>query len=299
MNKVLINPENYKSKYINYVNQCFANWGNEIQYNWAFERKIGQHPSDIIVLTNENDEVIAGSGLSFRKIKTNKKQSVEIAIFTGSWTLPNARGRGCFTQIIEIFEQICRDKNIPFLTAFVTESNGSYRRFKDLNYYCLEANNILSNDFPFENVPDFEIEMYHSNFPVDCYQIYCANAVNKTTFDYTESEFNGQYINRTNATSVVKIEENHFLVEENDTTFRLLYIQDFNLKHIQGLANHVLKTKGKKTMFFLTDIDKSNACQAQNFNVVKGFFTVTNVNNDQSMVADIFSQLVINLADKM
>ncbi|WP_396176873.1 GNAT family N-acetyltransferase [Flavobacterium sp.] len=299
MNKVLINPENYKSKYIEYLNLCFPNWGSDTQYNWAFERKIGKHHSDILLLANEEDEIIAGSGLSFRMIKTNDGVIHDIAIFTGSWTLPNARGRGCFTQIIELFEQICIEKNVPFLTAFVTESNGSYRRFVDLNYYCLEANNILSNETPFENVPLFEIVFLEKKQSLDLFESFTNNAKNKTVFHYDKEEWLGQYVNRTNDTSVISIDDNYFLVEENESTFRILFYKDFNIEHIKAISNVMLETKKKKTMFFLTDKTNIEVCESENFNVVKGFFTVKNCVGDQSEAEGIFKNLVINLSDKM
>lgn len=298
-NKVLVNPQNYKGKYIRFLNQCFPNWGNELQYDWAFERKIGKHASDIVLLANEEDEIIAGSGLSFRMIKTETGAVHNIAIFTGSWTLPTARGRGCFTQIIALFEEICKEKNVPYLTAFVTESNGSYRRFVDLNYYCLEANNILSNENPFENTEEFEILFFENDCPVEFYDTYTEKQVSTTSFQYSRGEFENQYINRTSPTAVVKIEDNWFLVEENASTFRLLFCKEVNLDHIKALANHVLKTKSKKTMFFSTDKSKIAACEAANFNVIKGFFTVKNVAGDQEDVPSIFEKLVINVADKM
>lgn len=299
MNKVIINPVNFKANYIEYLNQCFSNWGDEIQYSWTFERKVGNYSSDIIVLANEEDEIIAGSGLSFRNIKTQQDEIIEIAIFTGSWTLPNARGRGCFTQIIEVFEKICIEKKIPYLTAFVTESNGSYRRFKDLNYYCLEATNFLSHDVPFDNVKDFSLDFFNDDFPIDFFKIYSENGIGKTIFQYMETEFKDQYLNRVNKTSVVKIEENYFLVEENDTTFRLLYFKEFNIDHIKSISNFILKARNKKTMFFLTDKQNCEVCEKENFNVVKGFFTVKNVLGDHSKVENIFKNLIINLADKM
>lgn len=298
-NKVLINPQNYKGKYIGFLNQCFPNWGSDSQYDWAFERKIGKHASDIVLLANEEDEIIAGSGLSFRLIKTETGAVHDIAIFTGSWTLPNARGRGCFTQIIALFEEICKEKEVPYLTAFVTESNGSYRRFVDLNYYCLEANNILSNENPFENTEEFEIEFFENDCPVDFYDLYTESTQTKTAFYYAKNEFENQYINRTNQTAALKIEDNWFLVEENASTFRILFCKEVNVQHIKAIANHILKTRNKKTMFFLTDKSKIAACEAENFNVIKGFFTVKNIAGDQSDAEAVFEKLVINVADKM
>jgi hypothetical protein len=52
-------------------------------------------------------------------------------------------------------------------------------------------------------------------------------------------------------------------------------------------------------MFFLTDKTNIEVCESENFNVVKGFFTVKNCVGDQSEAEGIFKNLVINLSDKM
>ena len=42
MEKIIINPENYKEQYINNLNQCFNNWGGDKEYNWVFNRIVGK-----------------------------------------------------------------------------------------------------------------------------------------------------------------------------------------------------------------------------------------------------------------
>ena len=65
---------------------------------------------------------------------------------------------------------------------------------------------------------------------------------------YTETEFKGQFIDRVNKTFVIKIEENYFLAEENDTTFRLLFFKEFNIQHIKYISNFILKTRSINTL---------------------------------------------------
>jgi hypothetical protein len=52
-------------------------------------------------------------------------------------------------------------------------------------------------------------------------------------------------------------------------------------------------------MFFLTHEENRIACENENFNVIRGFFTVKNLLGDQSKAENIFKNLIINLADKM
>ena len=65
MENILINPKDYEDKYIYYLNQCFTNWGTDKDYNWVFNRTVGDKTSDIIIIRNEDNDVIAGSGVSY------------------------------------------------------------------------------------------------------------------------------------------------------------------------------------------------------------------------------------------
>jgi hypothetical protein len=79
----------------------------------------------------------------------------------------------------------------------------------------------------------------------------------------------------------------------------LLFFKEFNIQHIKYISNFILKTRNKKTMFFLTHEENRIACENENFNVIRGFFTVKNLLGDQSKAENIFKNLIINLADKM
>lgn len=298
MNKVILNPENYELKYLEHLNFCFPNWGQMEQYDWAFTRSVGNHESDILLLTNEHDEVIAGSGITYRTIKTKQGNVLNIGTFTGSWTLPQARGRGCFSQIIQEFLNLCKEKGVDYLTAFVTESNASYRRFESIGSHTLQADNILSNQ---------SIEYQTSNIPVKSVEInpdllfdnYCDFSNHNGGYFYTKEEFLGQYINRNQEVYSVQLENNIFLIEENDTTVRILYYTVFNLEHLKVLSNWANNTKSKKIMFFLTDSSQIESCATNEFNIIKSFFTIDKTSDRKSTIDVDFEDFRITLADKM
>ncbi len=298
MNKVLLNPANYQDKYLEYVNFCFPNWGQKEQYNWAFNRTAGSLKADILLLTNEQDEVIAGSGITYRNIKTAAGEQRSIGVFTGSWTLPQARGRGCFTQIIQEFLKLCTEKNIDYLTAFVTESNASYRRFQSLGSETLVADNILSDPtvvFDTSDKPVTEIPINMQLF----YNHFCDFNEQHAGYVYSLEEFAGQYVHRNSRVYCLKIEENMFLTEENSTTVRILYFLSFHVDHFKLLSNWANTTKAKKIMFFLTNQEQIDHCRDGEFIVVKSFFTINKTSVRDIRVADDFASFRITLADKM
>jgi GNAT superfamily N-acetyltransferase len=121
------NPAGIENDYLAALNQCFPGWGGQDRYDWCFKRSLGGRAADLLLLA-DGKEVLAGSGVSYREIGPASGPVATIGIMTGSWTLPAARGRGCFAQIIEESLAACRDRNARYLLAFVVETNASFRR---------------------------------------------------------------------------------------------------------------------------------------------------------------------------
>lgn len=299
MNEVVINPQNYKENYLVFLNSCFPNWGNEIAYNWVFERKVGDNNSDILILKDEQGQVIAGSSITYRTTKLQNGSIVNFGIMTGSWTLPNARGKGCFSQIILESKRICFSKNVPYLTAFVTESNASYRRLKDAGFYCKIADNVFSNDTLFElNSDDFKLEIVQTDTDL-LYQKYQEISAKNTTFVYSKNEFESQYINRLNSVECTKIGDDYFLFEDTGSIVKLLFISNFDTNLIQFFCNWMRINRDKKVMFFVSDENKIENLEANEFNFVKGFYTIQKTDDSLTDDYDVFKNISINLGDKM
>lgn len=58
-------------------------------------------PGPDYLLLKAEGAVLAGSGISYRQLLLRNGQATTAGIMAGSWTLPEARGRGCCTRIIE------------------------------------------------------------------------------------------------------------------------------------------------------------------------------------------------------
>ncbi len=80
MERIIINPENYEDIYIYNLNQCFNSWGGRQEYNWVFNRVVGENQSDIIVIKDKHDDVIAGSGITYRKLIIDDHHVTDIGI---------------------------------------------------------------------------------------------------------------------------------------------------------------------------------------------------------------------------
>ena len=296
MNKVVVNPENFENEYLNYLNTCFPNWGNKTAFDWIFNRKCGLKNADFLILKNDDNQVIAGSAVTYRQLKLSDKSIVDIGIMTGSWTLPEARGKGCFSQIIEESKIICSKNNAPFLTAFVTDVNASYRRLTDANFFDKTAINFFSNDTLFSlSNKEFILKKEH-NLSIDFwFNSYLKSNENKSSFVYDESAFEGQYLNRIHPIQAVSINQSYFLFEDTGTIIKSLFVSNFDIENLQFFCNWIRETKNKKVMFFTSNNIEIELLKKSNFSFVNGYLMIQNT----FLNLDTFNQLQINLGDKM
>lgn len=305
MEEIIINPQDYTTEYIENLNKCFNGWGGEKEYKWVFERKVGDYASDILLIRNEADGVIAGSGITYRKIsKGNKGEIINIGVMTGSWTLPAARRKGCFSKMIQSSKEICEKKNVPYLTAFVTESNASYRRLESAGSYLLRTYHLFSPEVPFKLNREVEIqELKASTDTIDkLFEAYKKTHIDALSYTYQREEFLDQYLNRLKKTLILKINDDYAVLEDgtNEVKILLLTYKDPTAfrTNMQLLTNWCLENKSQKAFFFTTKEELFNVCVALGFENVPGYFTILKTSGEDNSER-IFKSLEINMADKM
>ncbi|MCH3883141.1 MULTISPECIES: GNAT family N-acetyltransferase [Tenacibaculum] len=303
MNNVIINPKGYEEDYLKYLNQCFNNWGDIKDYQWVFNRTIGDKKSDIIIIKDEEGEVIAGSGVTYRQIKNENGDVFYIGTMTGSWTLPKARGKGCFTQIINLSKDLCKKNNVPFLTAYVMETNPSYRRLKSEGSALINSFTLFSPEVSYtttqvktELVVNVNKEVLEEIF------ILKQKTANKSHYNYSFEEFYNQYYIKNKTVEVLKLNNNFAIIEEAYNVIKVNYLtscaEDVGYNdNIKSLTNWTLKERGKKLMMFTTEELTKEKLLELNFEFLPGYFTV--LNSNELKVAPVFNKLSIEMGDKM
>jgi hypothetical protein len=122
---VLRDPED-ADRYLSGLRDCFSEWGGKAEWRWVFDRDAGGGPGTRLVVADESGGWIAGSGISWRMVAGLGF----VGIMTGSWTRPEARGRGCFTTLVRESSAVVAERGGLALLSFVTESNASRRRLE-------------------------------------------------------------------------------------------------------------------------------------------------------------------------
>jgi GNAT superfamily N-acetyltransferase len=138
MSVVRETPLAHRAGYIDGLKRAFNGWGDDALFKWCFERDSGAGPATF--LTGWVDgELVAGSAVVWRQLDLEGARE-KIGIMSGSWTLPAARGKGFFSQMIETSLQICREEGATRLLAFVTEDNASRRRLEAAGSQMIPSN---------------------------------------------------------------------------------------------------------------------------------------------------------------
>lgn len=301
MINIEINPKDAQPIFIENLNLCFPNWGDEKHFNYYFERKVNTYPPELILFRNADDEVIAGSGVSYRDISLDGHTIQQIGIMTGSWTLPKSRGMGCFTKMIETSKQLCKAKDVPLLTAFVTEDNASYRRLRDAGSTCVPANNYFFENEIEENFDNFEVISFDLKNTENLKKLRDAYYKKRIGFTYTVSQFKSQFIDRIFPVEAYTYKGRYYIVEHANIT-KLLFVSQIDANEVFEFFKW-LKYKFKKNVMLFSTDKAFIKNYGMKLNSKDGFFTMLptdkpmSISEFASMETDSVFQ--IQLGDKV
>ena len=120
--------EAVEAPYLRGLNRSFPGWGGKAMFDWCFRRRAGGPAADLLVATDEEGGLVAGSAITYRRaLRAGAAAPEPIACMTGSWTAPAARGRGLFRAMIEASRVRAAERGCPLLIAFAAVSSPSAR----------------------------------------------------------------------------------------------------------------------------------------------------------------------------
>lgn len=224
---------------------------------------------------------------------------------TGSWTLPAARKKGCFTKMINCSKDLCSEKNVPFLTAFVTETNASCRRLQSEGSFMFPTYHLFSPEeaFPDKDLPQPEVLNENEDLINTIYKTVQRRQSDYLNFSYTLEEFSSQYIYRIKETTIVKINNDFAILEDGVNEVKILLLtyenNDVFKTNIKAVTNWSLENRARKAFFFATRRILLDSCEEIGFKNLPGYFTVLDSLNKNVVYEELLDSLNINMADKM
>lgn len=305
MISVSINPSGIQDEYLRCLNLCFGNWGDRQSYHWYFERRTSYTETDLIVL-RENDKLAAGSAVSYRRVAFADGTVALVGIMTGSWTLPQFRGRGHFTQIIKESLRLTAEAGGSALLAFVTEENGSFRQLAKAGAALVPASYLLSTPQTQEaraghgNLHRLEksgpvISEVFARLSDDEARRYCR-------FHYSsEHDFRSQFIDRPGETEIFRDSSGCFgiIEKKGETDILQLFLADVEdeaalTKCLGSFLFHAL-CEGRKLFLYSTLPTVARACTRLGISIKRGFLTIMTTDGAASEAAHYWTNCSWNV----
>ncbi len=270
MTNVYFNPPGIKKEYLCGLNACFGHWGDKKSFDWVFGRKLSFPDTDLMIVTDDNQELLAGSGITYRLLKLPNGNSITIGIMTGSWTLPAARCKGCFTRIIESSLEQTATRGGALLIAFVTQDNASTRRLTAAGSLLVPGYYIFSTpETPCpQNSGRLETVSPSGDTIAEIREISSSAGINRVHFVYPRTEdFLSQIVDRPDSTTILRDPcGNMAVVESVGETDRLQYLALSTKKPADVcsfLTSMLAFVLGKERKMFLYTADRTTLDAAQ------------------------------------
>jgi hypothetical protein len=195
---------------------------------------------------------------------------------TGSWTLPEARGRGCFATVIEESVALTRLQGGVALLAFVTEDNASYRRL------VAAGASLVPTTYAFSKAETPKVaaagaEGVSTPDPVTLEAACAAMAGSDARVEYTPETWASQLLHRDGPTRVLQLGPHGHAVMEAKGDFDRMQAWTVRSSGRGAALAMVLadaQARGRKFFTFTLDTDVAEACRSLGLGTAPGFMTV-------------------------
>lgn len=274
---VEVNPEGLDDEYLRCLNTCFPHWGDESVFKWVFCRALLPDPLPDRFVLREDGNLLAGSAVSYRTVSLPNGNAIRVGIMTGSWTLEAARGRGCFSRVIQESIRITREREGALLLAFVTHDNPSCRQLQRAGAAMFPTSYLVANPDAANETTDHIEETGDTDLERAVEQWAHAKK-NQSSFRYSSFEtWKSQFVERPWVTEVVRNGPGAFaVIEKHAETDRINALWAPSKEREIALLND-LRTRasleGRKLFAFSTDEELAAAWRDSGLIEKPGFLT--------------------------
>lgn len=205
---------------LGFLKRCFGSgWDNEL-YQWYLARPFSGRAPDRLVI-REGESVVAGSAVNYRQLRMADGSIRDIGIATASWTVPEARGKGLFTRMMQASSVRAADNGCQYLLAFVTADNASRNALERCGATMVASSYVVSSDrLIVADASDATPVEYVNPSPDDLFL--ATGESGRVRFYYDSSaDWAEQHMLRPHPAEVVRVGSHHAIVEKTTDTDRL------------------------------------------------------------------------------
>ena len=277
MSSFHINPPGVDREYLECLNTAFGNWGDSRRFRWHFRRATSFPAADILVF-REGGKLTSGSGITYRRLRLPDDEEIGVGIITGSWTLPQHRGKGLFSRIVESSVEQAERKGAKLLLAFVTADNVSCRKMRKFGALLFPSFYLVSTESTPHPKADstFELIEPDENIVAEVFEKFSASGKGLARFAYPSApDFRGQFFERPNQTQLLSSGNGDFaVVEKGDGTNLLqLFLTQRENNYFADLLAAALR-QNRKFFTFTMDEETAGLGKDLGLEIKEGFLTV-------------------------
>lgn len=276
--ETILEPDDH-ARYLRALNACFPGWGGDAMYRWCFMRAAGARRPERMVLTDERGEWLAGSGISYREIRSGGER-VLAGVMTGSWTLPEARGKGLFPAFIQrTRERVAHHGGAAVLGFAGDVQRASTRKLADAGSRCLPSvNGIGSIDAAPANAAEVELRDASDSDAELLYMRWRRRAERAAGFAYPNlAAFIGQFIHRAQPVAIARLDgDGVALIERAEDTDRVLLL-DEGASDRAGLYRALWRSaaeRGRKLYAYGVGEVEARVFETAGLALKEGYFTI-------------------------
>lgn len=238
------------------LNSCFPSWGGEREFRWTFERSVAGQRPDLLV-ASENGAPVAGTAVVYRALKHAKGVTLA-AVMSAAFTLPQARRRGLFHQLVFASLDAARDRGAPSLLGFLSAANASARAFAGAGATMIPSFYCRISRQPGAALRTIEPRILEARTAA-------------AHFVYTPDEWRAQFIERPQRVVCVDAGASHALVESGGGFDRIHAVADpDDLAAIEALAAAAARVD-RVAFAYTTNESRARAWRGE---IIHGFLCV-------------------------
>lgn len=254
-----------EQEYLDALNVCFGGWGNRDAFDWCFARPGADHLPDVLSLCVDGRRV-AGSGISYRRVSVPGHADTLAGIMTGSWTLPDARGAGAFSRLVEATLERIAVREGAMLLAFVTATNKSGNQLRRAGamqwptFYCRGGTHghTAAGDI---------VDLTDTAAAADVF----GRASAHTCFRYTPAEWTAQFVSRPGDVRVLAGEHWRAVVERTPAFDRVHALAAGDRAIALRALGSRAQAENRQLFTFTTNPFEADALRSLGFTVIDGY----------------------------
>ncbi|MDT5062511.1 MAG: hypothetical protein QOH63_2970 [Acidobacteriota bacterium] len=276
-----INPPGVEEEYLKCLNLCFGGWGDLRKYDWYFRRNTPYPDADLLTFKRD-DELVAGSAVTYRKVALPNDCEIIVGIMTGAWTLPQFRNQGYFARLIEESLQLTARKGGALLLGFAVEERSSFRQLARAGSALFPGSYIFSTPRTEAHNSKSRLTRVKKSGPVISRLQEWLRASNKgySRFVYaSEQDFYSQFIDRPGDTEILTDDHGNFGIIERTADTNLLQLcltapdETYPALLIEALIKDALGN-GRKLFLYSTQSGINHLARGLGLEVKTGYVTV-------------------------